>query len=1050
MSVTTSDQASTISSEGNSNEFPNTVPPTPSAYDTLKDIRWTIFNQPHPTVESIRIELSLGSEWTGVIKSIIDDNDQLGENPIQVNEVSDEIRAALLQEYLQSIQNLCPNPLLMPLDEGKEPKIIGQCKLDSSEADSFLHTPSQAVDAVRNGHTGFALYAGKERHHTENIVLVDHDDLDRFPLDTLRDTLTVRTGSAGFHETFVTPSDDHVANARGDWGEMRSENWYCVLPGSVHKSGGVYHISRLREPSMLSEDAVPERLKPAGRDDNGSENVEIDFDANEGDGYDGSGEHTNLLGVSLQECRERDYQLDQLLSQQYPDYLQGTGDSQSEIDLRLVSKLRYHHFTPHQIGQLWKEHRWRDKLNRTDYVRGTIQEGGTHGDRFTPADYFDDEADSDYIALIPPIPDGQNDSKESSTVSLPDVRKTVRELINNTVAESYCVLIDALPGIGKSYGVLFIPDDTGTPLTVFAHRHDNYNELKEKAENDFDYDVEVIPPFTDACPTMNGDYQTEDSPDWQSRFEWLYNQKGVKAGEIHYQAEEIFGKRPPCDDGHECPWKSAMDFDEGETDVIIGNYVNAHNERFTNGRATAIDEFPGTAFIDTYSRTTVAGAVNDLLHRHDGLPYRNYTDLTENRDDTERAEQARQFLTTEIGIERDTSLLHDSGKSNDVTGDPHPMAPLLTYALLNGDDLQNGFESCELDIGRADDANDGSVHRTAIRNREDGSISILNPPDLSETTGVLALDGTPSLTMWELVLGVEDDDCDDESSGLRHKQILDDDERKRYLTDEHGLTVVQTSAGAKHYGKGTWATPEQDKALFQAATRRSGERIPLISTKGTLEKYDSAGVLGPISETLNYSRVNSSNVFKPESNGFVSGTNYYNPNYFKEWSALKKEPVEMVDGTKGMEREYTTDFGNELLINMREHNVLQAIQRFGRRNDIEPTVYTNTAAIPPWVPVEIGPDDIYLQKLSSGMRETLYAIASIDVESQDGDVTFTTKTVTSRTNVGRKCVLKHLERLVEYDHLSKETEPGKATIWTLEDFPLGIDVQSSPLNFETQ
>ena len=168
------------------------------AFDTLTDVRWMAFRQENATAESIRRQLSLDSKWVGVIQTIIGGEQDLGTNLIRAGEVSDEIRAALLWEFLRSIQNVCPNPRLIPLKEGsKEPKIVGRCSLNSDEATEMLHTPSEAVDALRDGHPGFALYAGKECHNTENVVLIDHDDMEVFELDTLPETLTVRSGSGG-------------------------------------------------------------------------------------------------------------------------------------------------------------------------------------------------------------------------------------------------------------------------------------------------------------------------------------------------------------------------------------------------------------------------------------------------------------------------------------------------------------------------------------------------------------------------------------------------------------------------------------------------------------------------------------------------------------------------------------------------------------------------------------------------------------------------------------------------------------------------------------
>lgn len=150
-------------------------------------------------------------------------------NPLDDGEIADEQRAELLADFLDALP--C-EPLLMPLgSEGKEPAIKGRCKLDSQEAESMLHTGGEAVEAIRNGHAGFALYAGRQEHRTQDLVFADHDDLSAFPMDTLPETLTTLSGSGeGFHEFYINEGD--VKNALPEGGEIRASNWYVITAGS--------------------------------------------------------------------------------------------------------------------------------------------------------------------------------------------------------------------------------------------------------------------------------------------------------------------------------------------------------------------------------------------------------------------------------------------------------------------------------------------------------------------------------------------------------------------------------------------------------------------------------------------------------------------------------------------------------------------------------------------------------------------------------------------------------------------------------------------------
>lgn len=175
----------------------------------------------------------------------------------------DQKRAKLLAEYLNALEAICPNPRLIPLGEaGKAPAIKGTCPLDSRQAQEMLHRPEEAVKAVKQGTNGFVLYAGRSDHGTADLVFANHDDLRAFPLNTLSNTLTVVSGSGeGYHETFVNAGD--VQNAQSDSGEIRASNWYVVLPGSIHPTGGVYHLEDERPIVELEADEISERLCPA-------------------------------------------------------------------------------------------------------------------------------------------------------------------------------------------------------------------------------------------------------------------------------------------------------------------------------------------------------------------------------------------------------------------------------------------------------------------------------------------------------------------------------------------------------------------------------------------------------------------------------------------------------------------------------------------------------------------------------------------------------------------------------------------------------------------
>lgn len=197
---------------------------------------------------------------------------EIDTNPHTAANTTDAERAEMLAGYLDLLADeFGATPKLMPLDaEGKQPIIKDTCLLDTEQAREYLTGGDEAVRQIReDGHRGFAIYGGKPDHNTEEIVLVDVDDRETFPYENFPATLMVLSGSArGEHFTYRNAGD--VSNARGKDGvdgEVRAKNWYCVTPGSIHPSGGVYHIHEGRDIATLHNEDIPTSLRPATDDD---------------------------------------------------------------------------------------------------------------------------------------------------------------------------------------------------------------------------------------------------------------------------------------------------------------------------------------------------------------------------------------------------------------------------------------------------------------------------------------------------------------------------------------------------------------------------------------------------------------------------------------------------------------------------------------------------------------------------------------------------------------------------------------------------------------
>lgn len=306
-------------------------------------------------------------------------------NPYCTCNTTDAERRSFAEEYLNAIREVAPHALLMPLDNrGKRPKIysLGADLLNderrlTNDARRLLHGQKEALKAIEDGHRGFCLYAGNDEMRTEGMAFTDHDDPERWNPDSLPSTLTVMSGSGGYHLTYR--NDGNVDNAKGKGemagaGEVRAENWYVVIPGSVHPSGGIYHIVNNQSVATLTSDDLPTELLPAGSSgttsgtppedqfDFAAEDIEAlpdDFDANAVE---------NDVGVSLATVRGMSEKLDRLLNPPTTGY-----PSPSEADQACVSSLLYWRFEESDIADILRACRARQKLNRDEYVAETIR-----------------------------------------------------------------------------------------------------------------------------------------------------------------------------------------------------------------------------------------------------------------------------------------------------------------------------------------------------------------------------------------------------------------------------------------------------------------------------------------------------------------------------------------------------------------------------------------------------------------------------------------------------------------------------------------------------
>jgi len=599
---------------------------------------------------------------------------------------------------------------------------------------------------------------------------------------------------------------------------------------------------------------------------------------------------------------------------------------------------------------------------------------------------------------LPEIPSPSDGEWQDATaddevaLTLEEARTRCQRHIDTALRNGAHTLIDALPAMGKSSGVIRGAAETETPISVFTARHDLYGQYIEWCE-EHSLSYHRLPSFHEDCHTAKGEY----GDDWREKVLDLYDE-GVMASEIHKWAEQYFGESLPCDDGQECPYKQGWDFESDKYEVLIGHYQHAYNPDLTAGRVAVFDEFPADSFLLGFEDATVTSAVSTYVSEQDGLPFEDFTDLIEGRN-SEQGETARDWFNVD-DLQRDGEPV-----LKDESGSANAYAPLLTYAVLVGENLDNGWEHAALEKGGG-----GGNHRKAARNRDSGRVSLLLPPELDDASGVIALDGTPTPSLWQLAVDTR----------LSHEQVLSDEERADYFTDALDCILVQTTEAVKTYSSGTYVNAKTDGLLFEAVAEREGTEPALISTAKAIGQYEQAGVLSLIGKREHYGNLKGMNDFQQERIGIVAGSQHYGDSHVEQWGALAGKSVERGDG-KGTDLDYG-EFGNKILHHMREHEVLQAVLRFGRDGD-SANIYVHTAALPEWVPVEA---EGHIERWSKGTREV------VEVLETDAPDEWRTAEVSGQVDISTRQVRTNLNRLADDGYVEKRKE-GRGDTWVVTD-----------------
>ena len=1020
------------------------------------------------------------------------------ENPVDVEDVTDEERAAMLREYLEHFVDAFGQvPRLMPLDdEGKAPIIQGRCRLDSPEGRSYLVDGEEAIRQIREeGARGFALYAGKWDHGTDDVVFVDHDD-DRFPTPTGEPTLEVLSGSGrGAHETYRNAGDVQNARVGDNFGEIRAENWYVVAPGSVHPTGGVYHVHAERPVATLSDDDLDDSMRPAsaGRDQD-SESPVRDL---EGEGERPADE---TIDERLERAFANNHDGDRIEHVWNGRYSAAGFDDRSAAEFWLANRLDawVARGDEHVVRRLMDQANLQKWPERPDdsYRDSVLSEVGNQDWYYDP-DYSEEDEDPGYAEERPPLLedaiDQGDDVDADPTSTLPlaqlealpqrdrkraarkrgldwpstdEARDRLLSTIKQAMRHEDETVVDAPTSLGKSYSVATtrwaafddITDDR--PVVHLSATRDARDEAAQAATEHGGEFFKFLSRH-EACPVAAGEHDPEevhecDDEDRQvitiegeAASIWLDRQcegKGLPFSAAHqYLAEHNDqGVALPCG-GDGC--RAITQWDEwrdGEYPLAIATHNFAHVPGLRMGTNVVLDEEPD--FSADLTKDRIERAVGAFLRAADApvATWESFIALVSHDGWEGDAAREREQLQEDLRYEPDREwYLEDE--------DAHTLAPALARAIFHAEDRGNGrrvgktpHEPPRLDANVADDDAWNRVWVTVTMDETNDVRSVRTAPDFSQARSVIGLDAHPAQPKWAV----------NTVPHINTTEVLSPEERRLWRRYERGLRVVQVGEATRPLASGEYFQRDQVATLVEHLREQyDSEFRTAITTKSVESQVQDlladAGVGDVDDRTMHYGEEKSRNDFADEGVGLVEGCIDPGDGHVLDLLAeldLDAEPETVdVDGTeerahgRGFEGP-DADTAAAILASVRENHTAQAAGRYARNPDdpdSHATVFVRTDAMP----VDFA--DVQVPGIQWTFSDRQRAIVD---ELREATGQLTAREISDAVNVSKEHVRQTLHRLIEEDVVQAlENGPNGATLYADDGVPTAGVVDSETI-----
>lgn len=558
-------------------------------------------------------------------------------------------------------------------------------------------------------------------------------------------------------------------------------------------------------------------------------------------------------------------------------------------------------------------------------------------------------------------------------------QEVLRYGIECAALEGQTALFDVLPGIGKSRSVSKM--GRTFPLSIFTNLRDNYEQFERWGEED-GVVVERLPTATHLCPVLRSENPAYRHDPIAREARDAHNE-GWPVGEIHRELDL------PCEDDT-CPYlERVAEIDTDGLNSLVGHFTQAYNSAYVSNRVVVLDEEAlGPYKQEIKNPVDRAEEFIATLEEFpfDGVPF----SLTE--DERQEAISALESA----GLEPDDY--------RDFIGEFHAKAPLIAYALFDAEQMDNGIHVAHL-----------PDERTAIfNNPHTGSLWLLNRPDFSQAEAVIALDATPCIADWKLLLGAD----------LCHYRLFDDEQRNRYLR-EQGYEFIQLNNHVWPVSEGNVSIAKCE-AYLREINREHDRRPDLITSIAIRSELKDRGLTHLWRDGLHYGALRGRNDIADSELLVVLGSPGRPDWHIQREAAFHgecAEPATDEEGERlnGHDLDYQSEVANDILESIRRGEVFQAAMRAGRTEDAEATIYIATGMLPDWLDTQIPGRsrpgrsfDACMNLRSEGEKEVIEALRGADGMSASE--------IAEEVDIGPEMAKKHRQTLQERGLIEKEGE----------------------------